>query len=97
MIKWILLSVLLLGGCSFIESDAGKAHYRYKITMTDGTVHEIDLQNAKDIGLISATLTYGDMNVELIEEGVNASSPMSVMAEQNGRLIEKLIDMTPVP
>jgi hypothetical protein len=94
----ILILSSLLFGCSWIESDAGKAHYRYAITMPDGTRHEVDLQNAKDIGLVSATLKYGEMEVELIEEGVNASSAMGAMAEQNGKLVDLLVNtINPIP
>ena len=90
-----LFLLSLLGGCSWIESDAGKAHYQYTITMPDGTVHAVSLQNAKDVGLVSATLTYGDMQVELLEQGVSASSPMKVMADANAKLIDSLITTLP--
>jgi hypothetical protein len=88
----LIIGLLILGGCSWIESDAGKAHYSYTITMPDGSIHQVDLENAKDIGLVSATMSYGDMNVELLEQGVSASGPMQVMAESNAKMIEAVLD-----
>lgn len=97
--RLLLLSMLmLLPACALIESDAGKARYQYTVTTPDGTVHEIDLQNAKNIGLISATVKYGDVTVELIEEGVDSSGPMSLMVQQNGRLLDRVLDVVnPLP
>lgn len=91
--KYVVLAVFLLTitGCSFIESDAGKARYRYTVTSPDGTKHEIDLENAKNIGLVSATVKYGDVEVELLEQGVDSSGPMATMAEANGKLADALI------
>jgi len=94
-----LAACIFLSSCSFIESDAGKSHYQYQVTTADGTKHEIDIRNAKDIGLISAKVTRlddGSIEVELIEEGVNASSAMGIMAEQNSIMMGKMLDMIPV-
>lgn len=94
----IILLTLLLTGCSWIESEAGKAHYSYTVTQPDGTRHEIVLKNAKDIGLVSATATRledGTIEIELIEQGVDATTPMAKMVEQNGKLIEMLTNALP--
>ena len=93
MVMTILINA---SGCSWIESDAGKARYTYTVTLADGTEHMIDLKNAKDIGLISAKVTRlddGTVEVELIEQGVNASSPMAVMAEQNAKMLEAVLPL----
>ena len=78
-----------------IESDAGKAHYTYTLTTPDGAVHAVSLQNAKDVGLVSATMTYGDMSVELLEQGVSASAPMQIMAESNAKALDAVIGLIP--
>ena len=91
----LVFSLLALAGCSWIESDAGKADYEYTITTPDGTVHEVRLRNNKDVGLVSASMKYGDMEVELIEQGVSASGPMAVMAEANAKMVEKILGAVP--
>lgn len=87
--------VLFLGGCALVESDAGKADYEYTVTTPDGTVHNIRLRNAKNIGLVSATVKYGDVEVELLEQGVDASGPMQIMAESNAALVQAVLSATP--
>ncbi len=87
----LIVALLSVAGCSWIESDAGKAHYEYTITMPDGTVHNVSLQNAKDVGLVSASMRYGDVEVELLEQGVSASGPMQVMAEANAKLVKTIL------
>lgn len=94
----IAVLALLLTGCSWIESDAGKARYTYRVTTPDGTVHEIDLFNAKDIGLVSARATRlddGTIEVELVEQGVSAAGPMATMAEANARLVDAVLGVAP--
>lgn len=95
--KTVILLFLfgLIGGCSMIESDAGSADYSYTVTMADGSVHNVRLKNKKNIGLVSARMKYGDMEVELLEQGVDASGPMSVMAESNGKALDAIIGMIP--
>ena len=95
--RFLIVAVIfsVLSGCALIESDAGKAMYIYRVTTPEGVTHEIELHNAKDIGLISATVRYGDIEVELIEEGVNASTAMGAIAEQNSMLMQKMIELVP--
>ena len=61
--------VVFLAGGYFPESDAGKADYSYELTALDWSVHRVRLKNAKDVGLVSATLQYGDIKVELLGRG----------------------------
>ena len=91
----IIVLITVLSGCSWIESFAGKSRYTYTRIDPDGTKHIIDLKNAKDIGLVSATLIYGEVRVELIEEGVSASGPMTVMAENNRLLLDAVLNKVP--
>ena len=91
----IVLWLLSLGGCSWIESDAGKADYSYTITMPDGTVHHVRLKNAKDVGLVSASMKYKDVEVELLEQGVSSSGPMAVMAEANAKMVDVILGSVP--
>lgn len=94
----MLILLLALTGCSWIESDAGKAHYSYTVTEADGTRHEVVIKNAKNIGLVSAKASRsgdGSLVVELIEQGVDASGPLSSVIEQNSRLIEALTSAVP--
>lgn len=97
--KYLMIGVIIIlaSGCAMIESDAGKAHYIYEVTTADGTKHRVDLKNAKDVGTVMATVKYGDIEVELLEEGVNASSAMGVMATQNQMMFKSLMDLIPVP
>lgn len=95
LILLFLLIILSSGGCAWTESDAGKARYTYKVTEPDGTVHEIDLQNAKNVGLVSATVKYGDVEIELLEQGVDSSGPMGAMIEQNTMLMERALSLIP--
>ena len=96
IIRLALVTLITLAtGCSIIESDAGKARYIYTVTTPDGTVHKIDLQNAKNIGLVSATVRYGDIEVELLEQGVDSSGPIKAMVEQNTLLMNSLLAVTP--
>lgn len=93
----MLTAVLLifLTSCALIESDAGKARYTYTYEAPDGTKHTIELKNAKDIGEVVAEVEYKGARVTLYEKGVNASTPMTMMAETNSKLAEKLMDMIP--
>jgi len=89
-----LLFILFLTGCS----TAGTSHYYYEHEHPDGSIDRIDLKNGKDVGLIHATITLPNgMMVELLEQGVDASGPMGVMAEQNTKLVDRVLDMVPVP
>lgn len=99
-----LLSLLLaVTGCSFIESDAGKAHYSMTPVIVDGQVVccAVDIRNAKDIGRVKASVTKlpdGSLEVTLEEEGVQASGPMGAMIQQQAAttdLIRSLIPLLP--
>lgn len=92
----LIFSLLLpLASCGSLESDAGKSRYRYEFVDKDGSKHTFDLQNGKDVGKVMASLKYKDIFVELYEEGVNASDPMRVMAESQGKLIDHLLKAVP--
>lgn len=91
----IFAPVFMLTGCSWIESDAGKARYTYRVITAEGTIHEIELFNAKDVGEVAATVVYGGIEVTLYEKGVSATGPMATMAEANARAIDALIGVAP--
>lgn len=94
----IIISLVLLSGCSLFEAEAGRSHYVYERIDADGSTHRIDLQNAKDVGSIEATVEYGDIKVMLKETDVSASSPMSVMVEQNrmmAEMVQRLMAIVP--
>jgi len=95
----ILLStaIALASGCALFEGNAGSSHYVYERTDPDGTVHRVDLENRKNIGLVSANLEYKGVKLELLEQGVDASGPMQTMAESNKALVDALLTKVPVP
>lgn len=93
--KFLLLLLLsILSGCSFIESEAGKANYSYTRTDPDGTKHEIVLKNAKNIGELLANVESNGLSVTLEEKGVDAVGPMQAIAEQQkitNQIIQSLL------
>lgn len=93
--------IMTLVGCSMIESDAGKAHYKMSPVVVDGVAIccEVDIFNAKDVGKIKATATKlddGSYEITLEEEGVNSSAPMGMMMQQQNMLMETLLKTIPL-
>jgi hypothetical protein len=94
-----LLMLLALSGCGMF-STVGEAEYSMTTVLNkDGTVHSfsVDIHNTKDIGEVLATITMPDGTTVLLQEkGVDASSPMRVVAESNSKLVENMLTLIPV-
>ena len=95
---FLLLAVALLSGCV----SAGRAAYRLEpVLLEDGKVgYAIDVVNTKNIGklhLVASRGADGALSIDLEQDGVDASGPMGVMAESNAKLIDSILNATPVP
>jgi len=99
--KWTAcVLTLFLSACSTF--DGGRAHYTMSPIITEsGEVIccAVDIKNTKNIGRVKARgLRMPDGTYELIleEDGVDASSPMSVMLEQQKAQTELLQSIVPL-
>lgn len=94
MKKLLLVSMAVaLTGCGLT---AGKSDYTVQpIVLDDGRVIccAVDVHNSKDYENFKATIEKtadGSIKVILDEQGVNASTPAAVSAQNNSKLIDAL-------
>jgi PBP1b-binding outer membrane lipoprotein LpoB len=81
----VLLGIFLLAGC------AGQA--KYELETPEG--YKATVFNTKDIEAVDVSLTKspdGTVDFSLTEKGISASTPMSIMAEQNKLILDKLLE-----
>jgi len=91
----LIIGLLALGGCT----SAGEARYTLTTQLDSegkATSFSIDIHNTKNVGEVLATVTLPDgTSILLSEKGVDASGPMSVMAESNARLLDSVLGVVP--
>ena len=101
MKKSLLIScaVLALSGC--LSNGAGETAYTVEpIPTNEGLVCcKVDVKNTKNYDKFKFKLVKqadGSMTVELTEDGVNASDPAAVQAENNSKLLDAVTKLIPV-
>lgn len=98
----LLIALAVLASCAWIESDAGKARYRVEPFETrSGQVVccAVDILNAKNIGALKAVVKKGadgSYSVDLEEESVDAAGPLGTVVEQNSRLLDAVLKVSPL-
>lgn len=96
----MLITTLLLTGC--ISNGAGESAYTVKpIKTNDGKVIccDVNVNNTKDYDKLDMKFTIGadgTIEFQLKEDGVNASDPAAVAAQNNAKLIDTVSKLVPV-
>lgn len=101
MKKSLLIScaILALSGC--ISTGAGETAYTVEpVELAGGPVCcKIDVKNTKNYDKFKfkyVKTVDGGMTVELTEQGVNASDPAAVQAENNSKLLDAVTKLIPI-
>lgn len=96
--KKVILGVIASLSLSACISTGGKSAYTVKpIVLEDGKVIccNVDVNNTKDYDKLKMKFSLkpdGTINFTLDEDGVDASTPATIQAQQNKVLVETLIN-----
>lgn len=96
----VVMASLFLSGC--ISTGSGESAYTVKpIELSSGKIIccDVNVNNTKDYDKLKMKFVIaadGSIKFELDEDGVDASTPAMIQAENNAKLLQAVSDIIPV-